>query len=235
VDAPFRSAPAPGVDVLFESGNFTWWPKATVQSIRAAHLWLDDYVAEHGPYDSVCCFSQGCSLIISYLQYHASETPKAPLPFKSAIFICGGVPYSVLEDLGLDVPQKAKDINDRTGKALRGKAGMLKEMAANMDKIQPGVGLWDDTSDLVHDPTQMPSASDVFGLDYTVFPKDAFVTIPTAHIYGCKDPRWPSSMQLAYFCTDRAMYDHGGGHDIPRSSDVSIRIAELVRKVTSAQ
>ncbi len=203
MDAPFRSAPAPGVDVMFESGHFTWWPKATVQAIRAAHLWLDDYTAEHGPFDAVCGFSQGCSLIISYLLYHGRETPAAPLPFKAAIFVCGGVPYAVLEDLGLDVSQRAKDINDSTGRALKRKAGALKEMAARPDTIQHGVGLWDNTVDLEHDPGAMPP------------PDDVFVNIPTVHVYGSKDPRWPSSMQLAYFCKDKVMYDHGGATTSP--------------------
>jgi len=232
VDAPFRSAPAPGVDVLFEAGNFTWWPKPTVQSIRAAHLWLDDYVEEHGAYDAVCCFSQGCSLVLTYLLYHAKERPDEPLPFKSAVFICGGVPFSVLEDLGLHVSQKAKDINDRTGEALRRKAGKLREIAANIDMISPGFGLWDDTGDLLHDPSAVPERSDVFGLDFTAFPGTALVDIPTVHVYGSKDPRWPSSMQLAHFCSSRTMYDHGGGHEIPRSTAVSLRIAELVRHAT---
>ena len=233
MDAPFRSAPAPGVDVLFESGHFTWWPKATVQAIRAAHLWLDDYLAGHGPYDAVCCFSQGCSLLISYLLYHARETPGAALPFGSAIFVCGGVPYAVLEDLGLHVSQRAKDLNDRTSKALQRKAGALRDMAANLDRIQPGVGLWDDTADLVHDAGGgVPDARDVFGLDFTEFPRDLFIQMPTVHIYGGKDPRWPAAMQLAHFCENRVMYDHGGGHDIPRSTEVSLRIAELVAEVT---
>jgi len=231
VDAPFRSHAAPGIEVLFESGTFTWWPKATAQSIRAAHLWLDDYLEQHGPYDALCGFSQGCSLIISYMLYHGREAPNRPLPFKAAIFICGGVPFPMLEDLGLPVPQKAKDINDRTGRALQRKAGMLKEIAANLDQVQRGVGLWDDTLDLVHDPAVVPEPSDVFGLDFTSFPRDAFVNIPTLHIYGAKDPRWPSAMQLVNFCHRRAMYDHGGGHEIPRSTEVSLRIAEMVTQV----
>jgi len=229
VDAPFRSAPAPGIDAIFKSGHFTWWPQATAQAIQAAHLWLDDYLGEHGPYDAVCGFSQGCSLIGSYLLYHAAERPPGtPPPFKAAIFICGGLPFAALEDLGLPVSQRAKDINDATGAELKRKAGSLKTLAANRDLIQRGVGLWDDVTENVHDPNVMPDPSDVFGLDFTKFPQDVRITIPTVHVYGSKDPRWPSSMQLAYFCDNRVMYDHGGGHDIPRGSVVSTRIAELV-------
>ncbi|KAK3390972.1 serine hydrolase FSH [Podospora didyma] len=231
VDAPFDSAPAPGINVLFESGHYTWWPKPTVNCIKGAHKWLIDYIDEHGPYDAVICFSQGCSLVGSFLMYHYRECPEEELPFKAAIFICGGVPMPVLEDLGVAVSQKAHDVNTRTGQLLHQKAGQLTEYAANPDKIRPGMGLWHDTSSLLHDPKVMPHESDVFGLDFTSIPQDIRIKIPTVHIYGAKDPRWPSSVQLAHFCDNRKMYDHGGGHDIPRSTDVSKKIVALLEQL----
>ncbi|KAK3380120.1 serine hydrolase FSH [Lasiosphaeria ovina] len=229
VDAPFDCAPAPGVKVLFDSGHYTWWPKATINSIKGAHKWLIDYAEEHGPYDAVICFSQGCSLVGSFLLYHYRETPNEELPFKAAMFVCGGVPLPVLEDLGLPVSQRAHDINDETVRLLKQKAGALTELAANLDRIRPGVGLWDDTAGLLHDPRVMPHESDVFGLDFTAMPADAHIKIPTVHVYGAKDPRWPASVQLAHFCDDRKMYDHGGGHDIPRSTEVSRQMAALLQ------
>ncbi|KXX77136.1 Family of serine hydrolases 1 [Madurella mycetomatis] len=232
VDAPFHCAPAPGIRVLFDSGNYTWWPKATTNAIRCAHQWLTDYIDEHGPYDAVMGFSQGCSLIGSFLLYHCRETPDEPLPFKAAIFVCGGLPLGVLEDLGLPVSQRAHEINDETVRLLKQKAGMLTELAESKERIKPGMGLWDDTAVLLHDPDEMPDESDVFGLDFTAMPEDAKIKIPTVHIYGAKDPRWPASVQLAHFCVNRKMYDHGGGHDIPRSTEVSRRIAELVTELS---
>lgn len=214
---------------MFESGHYAWYPKQTASLIRGAHKWLVDYTDEHGPYDVVCCFSQGCSLVMSFLLYHARENPLEPLPFKSAIFICGGVPFPVLDDLRLPVPQKARDINEQTVKVLQAKAGHLAHMAANPDQIQRGVGLWDDTAGLLHDPAVVPNESDIFGLDFTAMPEDVMIQIPTIHIYGAKDPRWPASLQLAFFCKNRRMYDHGGGHDIPRSTEVSNKIAALIR------
>lgn len=163
--------------------------------------------------------------------YHAKESPDTPLPFKTAVFICGGMPLAVLEDLGLPVPQRAKDLNERTSKVLQKRTHLLRELVGDIDKIQPGVGLWDNTSDLLHDPSKLPPASDTFGLDFTSFPQDVRIRIPTAHIYGSKDPKWPSSIQLAYFCNNRAMFDHGGGHDIPRSTAVSVRIAEMLKQL----
>jgi hypothetical protein len=141
----------------------------------------------------------------------------------------------VLEDLGLDVSERAHKLNDQTVVVMKRKAASLAHMAANLDQIRHGVGLWDDTSDLIHDPAVMPEEKDVFGIDFTAVPEDMRIRIPTVHIYGAKDPRWPSSMQLAYFCQDRKMYDHGGGHDIPRSTEVSERIAGLFRQLPGAE
>ncbi|KAK4151345.1 family of serine hydrolases 1 [Chaetomidium leptoderma] len=228
IDAPFHCAPAPGTDILFDSGHYAWWTHPTVNGIRGAHQVLDDYVEAHGPVDVVLGFSQGCSLIGSYLLYHARETPELPLPFKAAVFACGGMPLPVLEDLGVAVSPRAKAINDLTSKLMKKKAGVLVEMAAHLDRIQPGVGLWDDVAGLLHNPDEMPDEKDVFGLDFTAMPADLRIKIPTVHVYGAKDPRWPASLQLAYFCDNKKVYDHRGGHDIPRSTEVSRRIAEMV-------
>jgi len=193
-----------------------------------------DHIAANGPYDAVMGFSQGCSLLGSYLLYHRRETPHEPLPFKAAIFTCGGLPLPVLEDLGLPVSQKAYDISDETVRLLKQRAGHLTQLAANPDQIKLGTGLWDDLGGLLHDPDVMPDEADVFGLDFTIIPRDILIKIPTVHIYGAKDPRWPASVQLAHFCSGtnggrrRVMYDHGGGHDIPRSTEVSLKIAGLL-------
>ncbi|KAK4165144.1 putative serine hydrolase [Cladorrhinum sp. PSN259] len=239
INAPHDSAPAPGIKVLFNSTHHTWYASfrsapntpSTVNSIRASHVWLEDYIEANGPYDAVICFSQGCSLVASYLLYHALESPEAPLPFKAAIFICGGLPLNVLEDIGVPVSQKAHEVNRVSGNLLKAKAGALNEWASNLDKIKPGVGLWDDTTGLLHDPNVMPDDEDVFGLDFTKIPKGLRIKIPTVNIYGGKDPRWPSSVQLAKFCVDTRCYDHGGGHDIPRSTQVSLDIAKLVEEL----
>ncbi|KAK4126052.1 hypothetical protein N657DRAFT_662391 [Parathielavia appendiculata] len=233
LDAPFTCAPAPGTDILFSSGHYAWWTDQTVDGIRGSHQVLDDFVAAHGPFDMVLGFSQGCSLIGSYLLYHARETPDKPLPFKAAVFICGGMPLPVLEDLGINVPPRAKAINDMTSKMMKQKAGKLVDMAANPEKIQQGVGLWDDVEGLLHDPKKMPDERDVFGLDFTAMPEDLRILIPTVHVYGAKDPRWPASLQLAYCCEKRKLYDHGGGHDIPRTTEVSENIAKLILELTN--
>ncbi|KAL2135872.1 hypothetical protein VTI74DRAFT_6471 [Chaetomium olivicolor] len=231
VDAPLPANAAPGITALFNSRHFAWWNTQTPDAFRSAHAWLRAYLAAHGPYDAVMGFSQGCALIGTFLLYQARETPGEPLPFKAAIFICGGMPLPALEDLGVEVSERARTINDATVKMLKEKAGALTDYAEHLEKVQKGVGLWDDLSGLVHDPDRMPEEGDVFGLDFTKMPSDLRIRIPTVHVYGAKDPRWPASLQLAYFCERRRMFDHKGGHDIPRSTEVSERLAWLVMEV----
>jgi pimeloyl-ACP methyl ester carboxylesterase len=242
IDAPFPSRGAPGINAIYKSATYTWWPQPTPQAIREAHSWVTKYACEHGKYDAVCCFSQGCSLAASMALYEAVEaaarstkglTPEQTLPFRAAIFICGGIPLQVLDDIGLEVPVDAHKIRKTAGQLLNKTAGRLSELAANLELIEPGVGLWDGNKDeLIHDPKARPEPSEVFGLDFTRFPSSARIRMPTLHIYGAKDPMWPASIQLAEFCdVGRREYDHGGGHDIPRTTEVSNKIADMIKQL----
>ncbi|CAK7275131.1 hypothetical protein SEPCBS119000_006523 [Sporothrix epigloea] len=243
VDGPLATSPAPGVDKLFDAGSetFAWWMTDSPQAIRSAHAWLDDYLAANGPYDVLMGFSQGCLLISSFLMQRARDLGaslpehRPPLPFRGAIFVCGGLSLAALTSLNVDVPEKAMTIEKDSVKALHAKTRMFQELASQLSQIQRGVGLWDDTSMLVHDPeAPLPPAEDVFGMDYSPaggFPEDLYITIPTVHIYGSRDPRYPAALQLAYTCRQRSMYDHGGGHDIPRTTEVSERIADMIMQL----
>ncbi|CAJ2512317.1 Uu.00g053320.m01.CDS01 [Anthostomella pinea] len=82
------------------------------------------------------------------------------------------------------------------------------------------------------DPKALPplEADDVYGLNLTDIPEHLVIDIPTVHIYGIKDPRYPAAVQLAWFCNPdkRRVFDTGGGHEIPRSSQVSREIADAI-------
>jgi pimeloyl-ACP methyl ester carboxylesterase len=239
VDAPFDSTPAAGIDSFFPPPYYTFWRGTDPKDVKSAHKRLLDLLDRQGPYDGVVCFSQGCSLIASFILYHNNERPEEPLPFAAAIFICGGIPLAVLTDLGLSVSAEAWEINNRTGRELQEKA------AAAGDEIQAIMegglaarrGLWDRTDALEQDPSApFPmDRTNVFGLDFTRFPDTLKISIPTVHIYGSKDPRYPSSMQLVHLSDEkkRRIYDHTGGHDIPRTTLVSDQIAELVKWLES--
>ncbi|KAL4931413.1 serine hydrolase-domain-containing protein [Aspergillus undulatus] len=262
LDAPFPSSPAPGIKAIYpDYPTYTWYREPTPTALREAHAWVLEYCRRHGPFDAVMGFSQGCSLLGSLALYHAYETRDRDghgryhgdgvvgngngedlnvktvedLPFRSAIFICGGIPLYALSDLGLPISDRAESINKASGALLNTTAGSLTDLAANTSKITRGVGLWDNnlsSNALLHDSTSRPDRSDVFGLDFTSFPSWAKIRMPTVHVYGAKDPRWPAGIQLAEFCDlgKRVEFDHGGGHDIPRTSEVSNRITGLLRE-----
>ncbi|KAI4124585.1 MAG: hypothetical protein LQ338_004723 [Usnochroma carphineum] len=223
VDGFLPSEPAAGVDLFYSPPYYSFWNDYAVESVRKAHSWLRDLIKRNGPYDGVMCFSQGCSLIASFCLYHQAETPDQPLPFKVAIFICGGLPLHGLEDVGIEVSQEAWDMNDRSAKALAEQASADSILKSGLSRWVNAEGV-NSNGDVAIDPTN------VFGLDFTKIPKHLRIQVPTVHIYGNKDPRCPASLQLAQFSdpTLRKTYDHGGGHDVPRKTAVSESIAQLV-------
>ncbi|KAK6063019.1 NADPH-dependent 1-acyldihydroxyacetone phosphate reductase [Seiridium cupressi] len=235
IDAPHPCPPPPGLKMVL-SEAYRWIDAPSAESMKSTIKWLQLYMDKNGPYDCICCFSKASAVIASVLLYHTrgfGEGSQKPLPFKSVVFFNGSIEYSVFDDEGMPqswVTQEARDIKDQTEEMVRGKVGAISNLASTFMK---GTGLWDDTSQLLHDPHTLPPRSDCFGLDFTALPPELTITIPTVHIYGGKDPIWPSSIQLAYLCdpTDRVMYDHQGGHDVPRSAEVVADIADIFRKL----
>ncbi|KAL2048880.1 hypothetical protein ABVK25_010832 [Lepraria finkii] len=93
VDAPHESGPAWGIEAFFPPPNYTFWQSIDPGNIAEAHQWLFSHIdQQREPYDAVLCFSQGCAVVSSLILHHNNEHPEQPLPFKAAVFICGGVP-----------------------------------------------------------------------------------------------------------------------------------------------
>lgn len=180
-------------------------------------------------------FSQGCAFITSFLLYHQRERPNQPLPFKTAIFICGSLPLSVLENLGFPVSQTAYDIEDSTKRELQKKASALNTLEIGADRWAESDGDTKNYARSSFDPLKPVDSRNVFGLDFTRMPSDLRIDMPTVHIYGFKDPKYPGAIQLSQFYNPdlRKVYDHQGGHEIPRRDEVSETIAELVEWATS--
>lgn len=136
-------------------------------------------------------------------------------------------------------------IHERTSRELWQMTGMTEAKIAAR-RAQQGhtgarPGLWDnpkshndltDGSNFVHDPYALPPLDlhDVYGLDITRVPESFRLNIPTVNIYGRKDPRCTSALQLALMCAEdkRLTFDHGGGHEIPRDTQVSEAIAAAI-------
>lgn len=231
MDGAYPSAPAPDIAHFYPGPYYQHWhPGATTtEAILSSHVWLLEKIVRDGPYDGVMLFSQGCSVIGSFLLYHQVARPAAPPPFKVAIFICGGIPLQVLEDLGVEVSKAAYELDQRSKELLETK---------NEDSavLQMGRHRWVEPPfarellDLDAAGAAMLDPRNVFGLDVTGIPPELKIKIPTVHIFGSRDPRFPASLQLAHICDPsvRKMFDQGGGHDIPRSKQVSEDIAKLV-------
>lgn len=215
VDAPHPSAAGPGVQSFFDGPYLTWFKDPTTFDVREAGQALHERLrGQHPPYDTVVCFSQGCSVLSSLIIFHQTECPGEPLPFRSAMFICGGIPLYVL-GTWLTVPEKAKLIAE----------GNHHELHATSEHLLKRRQLLNDDNDSNSPSWGMPplEVTDVYGLDLSLMPPNLRLTLPTVHVFGRKDPVRAASLQLAMMCDpeNRLVYDHGGGHEIPRFSTVT--------------
>lgn len=234
VNAPIPSELPLSLKRVFKTA-YTWVDDKTVDAIRHTADWLLQYMEKNGPYDCVCCFSQSAAILVTLVLDNNFKTPedRRPLPFKSIVFMNASLEYSIFEDHGLPITQEARDFKLASEKILYAKANDLQNLANIMTLRSRGTAdMWKDTSALLHDASVLPPVGNCFGLDLTAFPSEAFLAdIPTVHIYGEKDPIWSSGIQLAYLCRaeKQNMYNHQGGHDVPRSPKVADDVAALFR------
>ena len=58
------------------------------------------------------------------------------------------------------------------------------------------------------------------------------IQIPTVHIFGSKDPLVQESLNLSKICDHRSrvMYDHKGGHEVPRKAALVSEMAACISK-----
>ncbi|KAJ5247160.1 hypothetical protein N7468_002143 [Penicillium chermesinum] len=66
--------------------------------------------------------------------------------------------------------------------------------------------------------------------------EDEVIKIPTCHILGAADPFLDGAMALYNMCDpDTAdIFDHGGGHVIPRNRDVVHQVGEVIQEMISS-
>jgi predicted esterase len=239
IDAPYPWHAGPGVASFYPKPYFAWWEKATAADIKAATQRLLDVLSACPPYDAVLCFSQGCNILSSLILLHQSQYPDRALPFRGAIFICGGVPLPILETL-IPVSAAAKRQAASAVEALHAasaaapqKVETFLSSGARQRIWDRPTGLWDGQTEGVVPSWGMPDvdAADVWGIDLSSRPAPLRIDIPTVHIFGHKDPVCIMSLQLALMCNEgtRLIYDHAGGHEVPFNSVVSRDIAAAVR------
>ncbi|CAG8274320.1 unnamed protein product [Penicillium nalgiovense] len=214
IDGPFKSDAAAGIDIFYNPPYYSFWENDSVDSIRATYDWLTEHIAKNGPYDLALMFSQGCVLGSSALLFHQEETPHLPPPFKAAIFVCGGASLGVLEEMGFPVSAEARE-------RARASRSALAQQATSSALLAQGANRWTGLETL-----DSGLSEDELRKEIT---SPYRINVPTVHIYGSKDPRWAAGVHLSGICepSKRRTYDHGGGHEIPRTAAVSNSIAEL--------
>lgn len=227
VDGPLPAEPAPAIDKFFAGPFYSFYPSASSDDLRSAHTWLLKVLEKQGPYDGVLAFSQGCALAATLMLDIQSTSEARKQPFKFAIYICGGIPLSYLEDKGYKVEEEAKQYDEKARLALSSQA--------SVDALlQNGSQRWTQNftplSHHQHSNSQQSPPAIIFGLDIAQVADVHKIPIPTVHIYGNRDPRMGSALQLAGMCRlDKTRVAcHNGGHDIPRTSEVSDMIARLI-------
>ncbi|EED19740.1 EF-hand calcium-binding domain protein, putative [Talaromyces stipitatus ATCC 10500] len=222
-NGPLDSGPAAGIELFYNPPYYQWWPAdPTLEDMTKARERLKIYLKQNGPYDGVIMFSQGCTLGASLLLEHYKETPQDPPPFKFAIFICGGPSLKQLEaEFGFTIDAELWEVDRASRKALARRADTAAILAQGSNRWQNDVN--DITDYSIKELVQMVRGP------YQI-------RIPTVHVVGAKDPRNLAGHQLhALSHPDiTKIYEHEGGHDIPRNETTSTTIARLVRWVSSS-
>lgn len=240
VDGPLLANPAPPVDHFFRGPFYAFYRTQDLESLERAHAWLLDLLKERGPFDGVLAFSQGCALASTLMlklqrkAYDSGQEAKVRQPFKFAIFICGGLPLSFLADQGYAISDTAWQHDKQSGQLLSSQASFA-ALLQNGNERWSHEG-WRDVevthrgNDSEKRVKDLILSGSMFGLDLAQVAEEHKIPISTVHIYGSRDPRMGSALQLAGLCSsDKARVAcHGGGHDIPRTSRVSDMLADLV-------
>lgn len=213
VDGPIPTSPAPGVDLFYSPPYYAFWEDESLESVQAGRQWLKNYLASSGPYDAVMMFSQGCTLGSSTLLLHATEETHSPLPFKAAIFICGGPSLAVAESIGYQIRPETRE-RDRLSREALAKQSDVSAI------LSQGAARWTGGRPTISDEQLRGEMQGPLRID-----------IPTVHIYGEKDPRYLAGVQLSALCEPDKMktFVHEGGHEIPRKDAISRQIASLVQ------
>ncbi|KAI3336246.1 serine hydrolase FSH [Ustulina deusta] len=181
---------------------YKFFDASILTEICMAREWLTRKLTADGPYDGVIGFSQGATLVSSYLLYHQWYGYEDSTPFKFAMFISGGLSLAVLKDLGVPVPIAAERLVEET--ELRRQAD-LGPLLPHVSSARQAIF----------------NSDDCFGLNLNRVPRELKIRIPTIHIWGMDDPGFPTSIHLAGLCDPyiRKIYTHSGPHEVPQGTE----------------
>lgn len=123
---------------------------------------------------------------------------------------------NILEELGFHISAEARERDSISRSALQLQAG-------SSAVLSRGVNRWTGLNSIAGGLSEDELRREITS--------PCRIEIPTVHVYGSKDPRYAAGVHLSGICNPktRRTYDHGGGHEIPRTSEVSSSMAELVQ------
>ncbi|PQE09955.1 EF-hand calcium-binding domain protein [Rutstroemia sp. NJR-2017a BVV2] len=215
----YPTSPAPGITPFFPEGPYlSHLPDSpSPHGIQTAHAHLLTHITQHGPYDGVLAFSQGCTLLSTFL-LSLSHNHQPP-PFKFAVFICGGPSLSFLEQhLGIPVPAHAYELDSRS----------RIELVQTARKVSSGSGGGDYWGEGARAKDSVVNQDEDYGVRV---PEEGKIGIRTVHVIGKKDPRRLAGLCLVGLCSEegRRVWEFEGGHEVPRKGDAVERLGGLVR------
>lgn len=179
-------------------------------------------------------YTDAASLIL----HHQATRPLEPPLFRSAIFLCGLLPWTADELHGIDVtplivlhraiPYDLIDIKHDVEAASEEAKHRLPSSYGSL--IPPAL------RDLAKQ-----HEGGAFEYDKYITRKyhpdvdDIRIDIPTGHVVGKRDDMRAFGRKLFELCReDRAtLFEHNAGHEIPASPAVSRRIADLIEKTVT--
>ncbi|KAI1351471.1 hypothetical protein F5Y01DRAFT_325291 [Xylaria sp. FL0043] len=206
VDAPIHCAASSSDG----QAVYKFFEAPIIAAFSTAREWLTRKLTTDGPYDGVIGFSQGATLLSSYMLYRQWYDYEDPTPFKFAIFISGSLSLVVLKSLGVLVPVAAERVVEET--ELRRQAGLGPFLPHVLFARQA-----------------MFNSDECFGLNLNSVPLELKIRIPTIHVWGVDDPSFPTSIHLAGLCDPyiRKIYTHSGAHEIPQEAGDIQEVGQL--------
>lgn len=204
--------------------------------MREAHALIDDAILSHGPFDGAFGFSQGASIILSYLLEHAATHmhDRVPPPFRFAMLASCTLPFAsdavyfqlVFGSLTAEDIRRVRSCDDT-------------EIALLPDAARVAITA---VTTVVDAASSITKATRAFYLDRPVSQLPAALhpdltkvrlSIPTLHIRGKNEASGLRAISLLAerFCDSEVSLsvEHAAGHDIPRSRQEVQQILSGIR------
>ncbi|KAH8692260.1 serine hydrolase FSH [Talaromyces proteolyticus] len=238
-DAELECAPLPSIKNLYPGPYFTFFLVPSVSRMNELHEWFLNLIEEEGPFDGLMGFSMGGYVPLSLMLKRQKHYPLMPPLFRFMVFWGGNLPWSADQEEGIEVtdwilahrlvPPDIEDIRS------------FNAWAAEHPDDRPDPDDPTGINPALHPLIPGWLAGKVFDRRnyYTrVYHPDVTQTrlqIPTLHVLGKADEVYGGSKRMAELCNakTRVVYEHKGGHDVPRDRTDILRIKELFEKTVA--